>query len=83
MSTLGQQRPWTLIESDDASLTLEQGTMSDWPTLITAAGAFARSTHEYRQILFDDDETVRELDDHEQEVITMMCAMYGLDIENV
>lgn len=81
--TLGQQRPWTLIESDDPAITLGEGTFSDWPTLLAAAGAFARSPHQFKQILWDDDETVRELDDQEQATLAMMCSLYGLDVEDV
>jgi len=78
--TLGQQRPWTLIESDDRTIPLGEGTFTDWPTLPAAAGAFARSPHQFKQLLFDDDVTVRELDDHEDKVLAMICACYGLDI---
>lgn len=80
--TLGQQRPWTLIESDDPTIPLGEGTFSDWPTLLAAAGAFARSRHPFKRVLFDDDVTVRELDDHEEEVLAMICACYGLDVED-
>lgn len=81
--TLGQQRPWTLVESDDPTIPLGEGTFSDWPTLLAAAGAFARSPHQFKQILWDDDETVRELDDQEQATLAMICSLYGLDVEDV
>ena len=54
--------------------------MSDWPTLIEAAGALVRSTHEYRAIVYDDDTIARELDDYEHRVVDTVCACYGLDV---
>ena len=61
-ATLGQERPWTLIESSDPTITLEHGITSDHPTLLAAAGAFVRSPYEYRQIVYDDDEARARVD---------------------
>jgi hypothetical protein len=80
MTALGRARPWTLIESDDANLTLDEGIFSDYPTLLEAAGRFARSPYAYRAVVFDDDEQVRELDDDEQQTLAFICSLYGLAV---
>ncbi len=81
--TLGEQRPYTLVESDDASVTLGKGQLSDWPTIIAAAGALAQSKAQYRQIVYDDDVVVRWLNDREEKVVELICRLYGLEVEQV
>jgi len=78
---LGQQRPYTLIETDDPTLTLGEGRMSDWPTLREAARAFVSSPAPYKQLVYDDDIEARELNEAEQRWVEFVCLIHGLDVE--
>jgi hypothetical protein len=81
--TLGQQRPYVLIESDVSTRTLGEGTMSDWPTLREAVEAFVRSPAPYKQVIYDDDVEARELNADEQGLLKLMCEEHGLDVEDI
>jgi hypothetical protein len=81
--TLGEERPYTLIVSDDPTKTYGEGQMSDWPTLDEAARAFLRSPAPYKAIVFDDDHEARELNAAEQAGVRCVCAVAGYSIEEI
>ena len=81
--TLGQQRPYTLIETDDPNATLGEGRMSDWPTLSEATSAYVQSTAPFKQVIYDDDIVARELNKAEQDYLNSVCQLHGLDVQEI
>jgi hypothetical protein len=75
--------PYRLITSDDPCRTLAQGEMRYFARIIDAANAFAKATEPYKQIIFDDGCTARELNRSEQLLLEAVCGMLGYDVEDV
>jgi hypothetical protein len=75
--------PYRLITTDDPCKTLAQGEVRYFATLIDAANAFAKTPEPYKQIVYDDGCTARELNADEQRLLENVCAMLGYDVEEV
>jgi hypothetical protein len=76
-------RPYRLITTDDPTRTLGQGEVRYFRTLVQAANAFVNAPAPFRQIVYDDGCTARDLDDDEQRFLETVCNMLGHDLEAV
>jgi hypothetical protein len=76
-------RPYRLIVTDDPCKTLGQGEVRYFRTLVQAANAFVNAPAPFRQIVYDDGCTARELDENEQLFLEMVCNPLGHDLEAV
>jgi hypothetical protein len=79
----GEPCPYRLITTDDPSRTLGQGDVRYFRTLVQAANAFVKAEAPFRQIVYDDGCTARELDENEQRFLETVCGMLGYDVEEV
>jgi hypothetical protein len=72
-------KPYKLIETDDPTRTLGEGTMTHHATMLAAANAFAKSTAPCKTVVFDDGHMVRELNVHEERMHDV-CELLGLEV---
>ena len=79
----GEPSLYRLIATDDPTRTLRQGDVRHFRTLVHAAHAFVNAPAPFRQIVYDDGCTARELDPHEQLFLEMVCNLLGHDLEAV
>lgn len=77
------KRPYRLIVSDDASKTLGQGEVRYFARIIDAANAFAKAPEPFKQIIYDDGCTARELNRDEEWMLESVCRILGHDVEEV
>lgn len=73
-------RPYKLIVTTNPEQTLGEGEIRHFPTMLTAANAFANDTAPYKQIIYDDGCTARELNAREQEMLENVCGILGYDV---
>jgi hypothetical protein len=76
-------RPYGLIVSDHPCKTLAQGDVRHYARLLDACNAFAKAPEPYKQIIFDDGCTARELNRNEQWMLESVCRILGFGIEEV
>jgi hypothetical protein len=79
----GEPSPYRLITTDDPTRTLGQGEVRYFATLVQAANAFVNAPAPFRQIVYDDGCTARELDANEELFLEMVCNLLGHDLEAV
>jgi hypothetical protein len=75
--------PYRLITTDDPTRTLGQGEVRYFRTLVPAANAFVNAPAPFRQIVYDDGCTARELDANEELFLKTVCNLLGHDLEAV
>jgi hypothetical protein len=80
---LTSSRPWKLCTTDNPDHTLEDGTIRGYPQLIDAANALVHAPEQYKTILFDDGQQVRELSDVEQAFVERVASMLGYEVEQL
>jgi hypothetical protein len=79
----GDPRPWRLITTDDTNLTLGEGEMSQYGTLVEAVNAFMRAEAAGKTILYDDGLEARELTPRESQFVADVCGLLGFDVVEV
>jgi hypothetical protein len=72
------RRPYKLITTDDPNVTLGEGEIRHYPSMLDAARAFVRDPAPFRQVIFDDGCVARELDDRERVLLEGVCDALGL-----
>jgi len=72
-----------LITTDDPCKTLGQGEVRHFATLIEAANEFTKTPEPYKQIIYDDGCTARELNRAESLLLENVCAKLGYDVEEL
>jgi hypothetical protein len=72
-------KPYKLIVTDDPNLTLGEGRIRHYETMLDAANAFAKAPAPYKAILWDNGHQVRELDEREQALLTHVCELLGYE----
>jgi hypothetical protein len=77
------QRPYKLITTNDPSLTLGEGNIRHFPTVLAAANALVKAPEPYRQVIYDNGVEARELDQREQALLERVCSMLGYDVEEI
>ncbi len=77
------RRPYKLITTDDPELTLGDGRIRHYPTLVAAANAFANTTEPYRTIIYDDGHHARELNAQEDALLEHVCTMLGIERQDI
>jgi hypothetical protein len=76
-------RPWKVIVTDDPHLTLGEGTIRHYPTMLAAANAFAKAPEPYKQVVYDDGREARDLNRREQQFLEAVCAALGYELEEI
>ena len=73
-------RPYKLITTDNPNQTLGEGTISHYATMLKAANAFVNADAPYRQVIYDDGRTARQLNRREQQLLEDVCDMLGYEV---
>jgi hypothetical protein len=76
-------KPYRLCSTDDPNLTLGEGPIRHYGSMLEAANAFVRDPVPYKQVIYDDGCQARELNDCEQQQLEHVCGMLGYDLEEI
>lgn len=80
-SHVAAAKPWKLITSDDPNLTLGEGRMRHYKTLIEAANALAKTPEPHCQIVYDNGyDEQRFLTAREQRFLDAVCDRLGVEL---
>ncbi len=77
------RRPYKLIVTGNPHQTLGEGRIRHYRTMLAAANAFAKAPESYKQVIYDDGQETRELDEREQRTLEQVCRMLGYDVEEI
>jgi hypothetical protein len=77
------RKPYKLITTNHPDKTLGEGHIRHYATMLQAANALVKDTAPYQQIVYDDGDTARELNDGERRMLFDVCDILGYDIEDV
>ncbi len=76
-------RPYKLVVTSDPNLTLGEGRIRHYPSLLAAANAFVKDPSAYKQIVYDDGHCARELDEREEALLERVCWMLGYELDEI
>ncbi len=69
--------------TDDPNLTLGEGKIRHFPTMLAVANAFANAPEPFKQVIYDDGQEARELDQREQRMLEAVRQMLGYDLKEI
>jgi hypothetical protein len=64
-------------------MTLGEGNIRHFPTVLAAANALVKAPEPYKQIIYDNGEEARELNEREQQMLEHVCRLLGYEVEEI